>query len=157
MDAELRVALHHAVLRGHAAVAEALLAAGGPALLFARDLLGCSPVHLAAMQSQLQNQVGPRFGRARARAELPRAVGRRAEPVGALLGSVCSAVEAVHVQERRPGPLAAMQGQVLIQVRLLVLHVHHWPPDRREEQVPLRTRTHQTRSRHAAGREAARG
>ncbi|KAK9826780.1 hypothetical protein WJX81_008505 [Elliptochloris bilobata] len=56
-DTELRSALHHAVLRGHAAVAEALLAAGGAALLFAKDLLGCTPVHLAAMQAQMQNQL----------------------------------------------------------------------------------------------------
>lgn len=56
-DAELRSALHHAVLRGHTAVADALLAAGGAALLFAKDMLGFTPVHLAAMQGQMQNQV----------------------------------------------------------------------------------------------------
>lgn len=56
-DAELRSPLHHAVLRGHTAVADALLAAGGAALLFVKDMLGCTPVHLAAMQGQMQNQV----------------------------------------------------------------------------------------------------
>ena len=45
------------MLRGHTGVAEALLRAGGPALLFAKDMLCCTPVHLAAMQGQMQNQV----------------------------------------------------------------------------------------------------
>lgn len=52
--------------------------------------------------------------------------------------SVCNAVEALHVHECMPVPLAAMQGQVLIQVRLLVPHLHYPPPGRHGEQVPLR-------------------
>ena len=64
-DAELRSALHHAVLRGHTAVADALLAASGAALLFAKDMLGCTPVHLAAMQGQMQNQVRDMQGHTR--------------------------------------------------------------------------------------------
>lgn len=55
-DGEARTPLHHAVMRGHVAVVDVLLDRGGPALLLAKDILGCTPVHLAAVQ----NQVGAR-------------------------------------------------------------------------------------------------
>lgn len=54
-DGENRTPLHHAVMRGHVDVVDVLLERGGPALLLAKDILGCTPVHLAAVQ----NQVGP--------------------------------------------------------------------------------------------------
>ena len=52
-DGESRTPLHHAVIRGHVAVVDLLLARGGPALLLAKDILGCTPVHLAAVQNQV--------------------------------------------------------------------------------------------------------
>ena len=45
--------LHHAVMRSHLAVVEALLDLGGPVLLLSKDILGCTPVHLAAVQNQV--------------------------------------------------------------------------------------------------------
>jgi ankyrin repeat protein len=52
-DGEGRTPLHHAVMRSHLAVVEVLLEAGGPILLLSKDILGCTPVHLAAVQSQV--------------------------------------------------------------------------------------------------------
>jgi len=52
-DGESRTPLHHAVMRGHLAVVNVLLDRGGPALLLAKDILGCTPVHLAAVQNQV--------------------------------------------------------------------------------------------------------
>ena len=52
-DGEGRTPLHHAVMRSHLAVVEALLASGGPILLLSKDILGCTPVHLAAVQNQV--------------------------------------------------------------------------------------------------------
>jgi len=53
-DGEGRTALHHAVMRGHLGAIDALTAAaGGPALLLQKDVLGCTPVHLAAVQNQV--------------------------------------------------------------------------------------------------------
>jgi ankyrin repeat protein len=52
-DGENRTALHHAVIRGHVRVVDLLLARGGPSLLLAKDVLGCTPVHLAAVQNQV--------------------------------------------------------------------------------------------------------
>ena len=52
-DAEGRTPLHHAVMRSHLAVVEALLESGGPVLLLSKDILGCTPVHLAAVQNQV--------------------------------------------------------------------------------------------------------
>ena len=57
-DGEQRTPLHHAVMRGHLAVVDLLLSRGGPALLLAKDILGCTPVHLAAVQNQAR-AVGP--------------------------------------------------------------------------------------------------
>ena len=54
-DSEGRTPLHHAVMRSHLAVVEALLEAGGPALLLSKDILGCTPVHLAAVQNQVRH------------------------------------------------------------------------------------------------------
>jgi hypothetical protein len=53
VDGESRTPLHHAVMRGHVGAVDALLAAGGPSLLLAKDVLGCTPVHLAAVQNQV--------------------------------------------------------------------------------------------------------
>eukprot|EP00873_Tetraselmis_striata_P035024 jgi/Tetstr1/455288/TSEL_042124.t1 len=55
VDSEGRTCLHHAVLCGHLPICEAVLrrpAAGG--LLLAKDLLSCTPFHLAAVQNQVQ-------------------------------------------------------------------------------------------------------
>lgn len=52
-DGEGRTPLHHAVMRSHLAVVEALLDLGGPVLLLSKDILGCTPVHLAAVQNQV--------------------------------------------------------------------------------------------------------
>ncbi|KAK9816633.1 hypothetical protein WJX72_003077 [[Myrmecia] bisecta] len=52
-DSEGRTPLHHAVMRGHLGVVDELLAAAGPSALLAKDVLGCTPVHLAAVQNQV--------------------------------------------------------------------------------------------------------
>lgn len=52
-DSEGRTALHHAVMRGHLGAVDALTAHSGPALLLQKDILGCTPVHLAAVQNQV--------------------------------------------------------------------------------------------------------
>ncbi len=52
-DGEGRTPLHHAVMHSHLAVVEALLDLGGPVLLLSKDILGCTPVHLAAVQNQV--------------------------------------------------------------------------------------------------------
>lgn len=52
-DGEGRTPLHHAVMRGHLAVVDILLAKGGPSMLLAKDILNCTPVHLAAVQNQV--------------------------------------------------------------------------------------------------------
>ncbi len=52
-DAEGRTALHHAVMRGYLQIVDMLLDKGGPALLLSKDILGCTPVHLAAVQNQV--------------------------------------------------------------------------------------------------------
>lgn len=52
-DAEGRTALHHAVMRGHLHIVDMLIDNGGPGLLLAKDILGCTPVHLAAVQNQV--------------------------------------------------------------------------------------------------------
>ena len=52
-DTEGRTALHHAVMRGHLGCVDLLLNAGPPGLLLVRDILGCTPVHLAALQNQV--------------------------------------------------------------------------------------------------------
>ena len=52
-DAEGRTPLHHAVMRGHLQIVDMLLEKGGPALLLSKDILGCTPVHLAAVQNQV--------------------------------------------------------------------------------------------------------
>lgn len=52
-DGESRTPLHHAVMRGHCGVVDVLLRRSGPALLLAKDILGCTPVHLAAVQNQV--------------------------------------------------------------------------------------------------------
>lgn len=52
-DSEGRTALHHAVMRGHVGVVDQLLDKAGPALLLAKDILNCTPVHLAAVQNQV--------------------------------------------------------------------------------------------------------
>ena len=53
LDAEGRTPLHHAVMRGHLQIVDKLLEKGGPALLLSKDILGCTPVHLAAVQNQV--------------------------------------------------------------------------------------------------------
>lgn len=40
------------------AVVDLLLSRGGPALLLAKDILGCTPVHLAAVQNQVRQCSG---------------------------------------------------------------------------------------------------
>ena len=52
-DAEGRTPLHLAVMRGHMAIIKGLLEHGGPAVLLSRDILNCTPVHLAAVQNQV--------------------------------------------------------------------------------------------------------
>lgn len=52
-DAEGRTPLHHAVMRGHLQIVDILLETGGPGLLLSKDILGCTPVHLAAVQNQV--------------------------------------------------------------------------------------------------------
>ncbi len=52
-DSEGRTALHHAVMRGYLDVVDALTEHAGPALLLQKDILGCTPVHLAAVQNQV--------------------------------------------------------------------------------------------------------
>lgn len=52
-DAEGRTALHHAVMRGHLEVVQLLMDCGPPELLLSKDILGCTPVHLAAVQNQV--------------------------------------------------------------------------------------------------------
>ena len=52
-DAEGRTPLHHAVMRGHLQIVDILLEKGGPGLLLSKDILGCTPVHLAAVQNQV--------------------------------------------------------------------------------------------------------
>ena len=52
-DAEGRTPLHHAVMRGHLHIVDMLIDSGGPGLLLSKDILGCTPVHLAAVQNQV--------------------------------------------------------------------------------------------------------
>jgi ankyrin repeat protein len=52
-DSEGRTALHHGVMRGFLGVVDALLDHSGPTLLLQKDILGCTPVHLAAVQNQV--------------------------------------------------------------------------------------------------------
>lgn len=52
-DGEGRTALHHAVMRSHLPAVDVILELGGPKLLLAKDMLGCTPVHLAAVQNQV--------------------------------------------------------------------------------------------------------
>lgn len=52
-DGEGRSALHHAVMRSHLSAVDVILELGGPKLLLAKDVLGCTPVHLAAVQNQV--------------------------------------------------------------------------------------------------------
>ena len=52
-DSEGRTALHHAVMRGHLDIVDCLTGHAGPALLLQKDILGCTPVHLAAVQNQV--------------------------------------------------------------------------------------------------------
>lgn len=40
-------------MRGHLGCVDLLLNAGQPGLLLVRDILGCTPVHLAALQNQV--------------------------------------------------------------------------------------------------------
>jgi cytohesin len=40
-------------MRGHLGAVDALVASGGPSLLLAKDILNCTPVHLAAVQNQV--------------------------------------------------------------------------------------------------------
>lgn len=41
-------------MRSHLEVVEVLLESGGPMLLLNKDILGCTPVHLAAVQNQVR-------------------------------------------------------------------------------------------------------
>jgi ankyrin repeat protein len=52
-DVEGRIPLHHAVMRGHLEVVGILMEAGPPAMLLSKDVLGCTPIHLAAIQNQV--------------------------------------------------------------------------------------------------------
>lgn len=56
-DSEGRSALHHAVMHGHLGVVDLLLAKGGAGLLLCKDILNCTPVHLAAVQNQVRGGV----------------------------------------------------------------------------------------------------
>lgn len=40
-------------MRGHLMIVDMLIDKGGPGLLLSRDILGCTPVHLAAVQNQV--------------------------------------------------------------------------------------------------------
>lgn len=40
-------------MRGHIDVVDVLLKHGGPGLLMTKDILGCTPIHLAAVQNQV--------------------------------------------------------------------------------------------------------
>ena len=40
-------------MRGHLHIVDILLEQGGPGLLLSKDILGCTPVHLAAVQNQV--------------------------------------------------------------------------------------------------------
>ena len=85
-DGESRTPLHHAVMRGHCGVVDQLLAHGGPSLLLVKDVLGCTPVHLAAVQ----NQVGAAAGRLRG-VGVAAAVGKAAR--GLLAGQLAAGAE----------------------------------------------------------------
>lgn len=52
-DSEGRNPLHHAVMRGHLGVVQLLMEKGPPEMLLSKDILGCTPVHLAAVQNQV--------------------------------------------------------------------------------------------------------
>lgn len=52
-DGEGRTPLHLAVMRGHLGIIKGLLEHGGPTVLLSRDILNCTPVHLAAVQNQV--------------------------------------------------------------------------------------------------------
>ena len=52
-DSEGRTPLHHAVMRGNLEMVNELLSAGGPSLCLSKDILNCTPVHLAAVQNQV--------------------------------------------------------------------------------------------------------
>jgi ankyrin repeat protein len=54
VDNEGRTCLHHAVLCGHLPICEAVVRHGHSGLLLAKDLLSCTPFHLAAVQNQVQ-------------------------------------------------------------------------------------------------------
>lgn len=45
-------------MHGHLGVVDLLLAKGGAKLLLAKDILNCTPVHLAAVQNQVRGVVG---------------------------------------------------------------------------------------------------
>ena len=52
-DVEGRTPLHNAVMRGHTEVVGVLVHAGPPSVLLSKDVLGCTPIHLAAVQNQV--------------------------------------------------------------------------------------------------------
>ena len=41
-------------MRSHLPAVDVILELGGPKLLLAQDILGCTPVHLAAVQNQVR-------------------------------------------------------------------------------------------------------
>lgn len=41
------------MMRGHLEVVGALIQAGPPSVLLSKDVLGCTPIHLAAVQNQV--------------------------------------------------------------------------------------------------------
>ena len=43
-------------MRSHLPAVDVILELGGPKLLLAKDILGCTPVHLAAVQNQVTLQ-----------------------------------------------------------------------------------------------------